>query len=557
MQFLDLFSNRHLSVAVGLFLCSGKSFYSAKLAAQYYIPHLSLSSMLADALANKDEFAERLQAALVESANALKLNKNKKQKAKEKAAALAAAGGAGAPAKGSKRNASVASAPTGPVDLSLFDPDVPRLPAYLLSKLVKNRVRTPLCRNKGFVLDGFPRTVEESRWFFSPDVEEDPETGEPLTKIEDKRALAREAAALAEEEGDEAPQDPPEPQPRDPTTMVDSIVFLGCSESMAAQRCKALPAESVIPGHNDEEGFHRRWARWATIMELNPATATGAALASATAGAPVHGGDAALSPLSFVQDSVEVLELSESVAADSAKALQLISIYCNTKTGRAANYHPTPEEEAQAKQAADTKQQQAMAKQAKEQSERAAAESAHRARHDSNAALRRAAVLLEDSMLIEASSLPIRNYLMSHVIPALVDGLLDVCKVQPEDPVDYLAEVQHSTHTANSTNTKAASTIHRLTPCVAVSLSLWLCSICSSIPWMCLSTPRMRRIALWCNSRGSLQSRFRCTLRASSRIRIDCACNCNCAALQIAFEVASINIHLRKAQLQKLFSSSR
>ena len=71
---------------------------------------------------------------------------------------------------------------------------------------------------------------------------------------------------------------------------------------------------------------------------------------------------------------------------------------------------------------------------------RAAAESAQRAKFDSNAALRRAAVLLEDSMLIEASSQPIRAYLMANVIPALVDGLLDVCKIQPEDPVDYLAE---------------------------------------------------------------------------------------------------------------------
>jgi adenylate kinase len=29
---------------------------------------------------------------------------------------------------------------------------------------------------------------------------------------------------------------------------------------------------------------------------------------------------------------------------------------------------------------------------------------------------------------------------MANVVPALVDGLLDICKVQPDDPVDYLAE---------------------------------------------------------------------------------------------------------------------
>ena len=31
-------------------------------------------------------------------------------------------------------------------------------------------------------------------------------------------------------------------------------------------------------------------------------------------------------------------------------------------------------------------------------------------------------------------------YLMKNVIPSLTEGLLETCKVMPEDPVDYLAE---------------------------------------------------------------------------------------------------------------------
>ena len=30
--------------------------------------------------------------------------------------------------------------------------------------------------------------------------------------------------------------------------------------------------------------------------------------------------------------------------------------------------------------------------------------------------------------------------LMAHVMPTLTQGLVDVCKVRPADPVDYLAE---------------------------------------------------------------------------------------------------------------------
>ena len=42
--------------------------------------------------------------------------------------------------------------------------------------------------------------------------------------------------------------------------------------------------------------------------------------------------------------------------------------------------------------------------------------------------------------LLEARSLPLRRYLMKNVIPSLTEGLLETCKVMPEDPVDYLAE---------------------------------------------------------------------------------------------------------------------
>uniref|UniRef100_A0A8C4DYT2 Uncharacterized protein n=1 Tax=Dicentrarchus labrax TaxID=13489 RepID=A0A8C4DYT2_DICLA len=42
--------------------------------------------------------------------------------------------------------------------------------------------------------------------------------------------------------------------------------------------------------------------------------------------------------------------------------------------------------------------------------------------------------------LLEAHSLPLRNYLMKYVMPSLTDAMLDCCKIKPEDPVDFLAE---------------------------------------------------------------------------------------------------------------------
>ena len=46
----------------------------------------------------------------------------------------------------------------------------------------------------------------------------------------------------------------------------------------------------------------------------------------------------------------------------------------------------------------------------------------------------------QERELLEVRSIPLRTYLMQHVIPTLTEGLIEVCKLKPEDPVDYLAE---------------------------------------------------------------------------------------------------------------------
>lgn len=42
--------------------------------------------------------------------------------------------------------------------------------------------------------------------------------------------------------------------------------------------------------------------------------------------------------------------------------------------------------------------------------------------------------------ILDIQSQPIRQYLSNHVVEILADGLTDVCKNQPEDPVDALAQ---------------------------------------------------------------------------------------------------------------------
>lgn len=44
----------------------------------------------------------------------------------------------------------------------------------------------------------------------------------------------------------------------------------------------------------------------------------------------------------------------------------------------------------------------------------------------------------EEFELLEAQSIPLRNYLMKHVMPTLTQGLIDCCKTRPDDPIDYI-----------------------------------------------------------------------------------------------------------------------
>ena len=44
----------------------------------------------------------------------------------------------------------------------------------------------------------------------------------------------------------------------------------------------------------------------------------------------------------------------------------------------------------------------------------------------------------EEFEQLETQSIPLRNYLVKHVMPTLTQALIDCCKVRPDDAIDYL-----------------------------------------------------------------------------------------------------------------------
>jgi len=75
-----------------------------------------------------------------------------------------------------------------------------------------------------------------------------------------------------------------------------------------------------------------------------------------------------------------------------------------------------------------------------EQERHMAEERELRARREAEWDAQLAQVKREEQEMLDTQSIPLRNYLMRHVMPTLTQGLIEVCKVKPDDAVDYLAE---------------------------------------------------------------------------------------------------------------------
>jgi len=111
-----------------------------------------------------------------------------------------------------------------------------------------------------------------------------------------------------------------------------------------------------------------------------------------------------------------------------------------SKGGKPFNFHPTDEEkeakrvleETESKERAETEKVEAEIREKEEREQRDLKQKADVARKEQ--------VLSDDQHLVDACALPLRKYLMQNVIPPLVEGLLEVCKSKPDDPIDYLSE---------------------------------------------------------------------------------------------------------------------
>lgn len=110
-----------------------------------------------------------------------------------------------------------------------------RLPDDIISKLFKIQMSTAACRNKGFILDGYPKTLNDAKNLF-------------LTSVHTE---------ITEEQENSYSNPYPGYEPN-VDLIPQFIIQLNADELSLKQRVKELPLEKTVDTHFNEQGMDRR-----------------------------------------------------------------------------------------------------------------------------------------------------------------------------------------------------------------------------------------------------------------------------------------------------------
>ncbi|XP_051795523.1 adenylate kinase 7 isoform X3 [Acanthochromis polyacanthus] len=248
-------------------------------------------------------------------------------------------------------------------------------------KVLKDKLMSNPCRNQGFVLDDFPKTYEQAKELF--EVEEHDGASQTFYS----RKISPEF-----------------------------VLYLDASDSFLMDRMINLPERLVQEHSYEPELFLKRLARYRE-NSTDEETVTNYFV------------EMDISPL--------YLEISSSDQPDCSLLMQKIV----DTVGQPRNYGPSSrevEEEEERRKAEQRIRREIQERAEEEQKE--AEEARSRAERWEEWIKSLEEVRQQEEEQLEALSVPMRSYLMEHVLPTLTQGLTECCRAHPQDPVDFLAE---------------------------------------------------------------------------------------------------------------------
>ncbi|XP_076873928.1 adenylate kinase 7a [Brachyhypopomus gauderio] len=251
-------------------------------------------------------------------------------------------------------------------------------------RVIREKLNSKPCRNQGFVLDGYPGTSEQAKHLF---YDEDMELEGSRFKL----------------------------QPFNKDIIPEYIFSLDATDEFLTERVQNLPESVAENMHYTQDEFLQRLNRF---REENAEDET------------------VLNYFDELEIHPEHIDInSTSDPENDAVIKKIVQI-----VGKAMNYGPTPEEQAEDDQKRAAAMYQQRLQGAAECACREAEEKARMSVLQEEWSRNVTEVKKQEQELLETRSIPMRHYLMKNVIPTLTGALLECCKVKPDDPVEFLAE---------------------------------------------------------------------------------------------------------------------
>ncbi|KAI2651723.1 Adenylate kinase 7 [Labeo rohita] len=244
--------------------------------------------------------------------------------------------------------------------------------------IIREKLNSKLCRNQGFVLDGYPKTYTQAKELFHDENME----------VEDTRSTITQFSKV----------------------LIPEFVFsLDATDEFLKERVRSLPQNVAEEMHYTQDEFTESLANFREALAEDES----------------------------VLDYFDYLEIHpEHIDCENLDTVEKI-----VKTvGRPRNYGLSPEEIEEERKRKENERYQQLKQEEVEK------ELQQRLENDKMTALleewnrNMAEVKKQEHELLETRSVPMRHYLMKYVMPTVIQGLMNCCKVKPDDPVDFLAE---------------------------------------------------------------------------------------------------------------------
>ncbi|KAL3656304.1 hypothetical protein V7S43_018876 [Phytophthora oleae] len=319
-----------------------------------------------------------------------------------------------------------------------------QLPETALVALVRWKLRSAACRNQGYVLDGLPITAIQAKQIFKQEPNNDSNRDEEggsgeAGESDGSNPVDSGETATGEENADGAAVPAVDIEallsrlkPRRHVEIPNRVMVLQAPRALLEIRAQALSEAEAERTENTQDAFARRFEAFEVSIE---------ALEEFFEKPKPHP-DAGGSSMIGV-DGIEVLELSlrdEHGYRDAATFAAPIQRYMEQEGRAPRNFHPTHAEMHEQRQAAEKLVREAEIRAAQRTREQDAQDEAAQQAKLARERARLELLQREEAELLEMRAKPLRTYLMDTVLPALTEGMLEVVKVQPTDPIDYLAE---------------------------------------------------------------------------------------------------------------------